>query len=492
MPSVVCTASGTPSPSKSRYFVAIGTTSMVMPAIGLTSQCVPHALPGFRRPETGPSAGAQPAPARSSTSPDGAAGPGTRSSRGSRWSSIERTRPPSRPPPTPTTGMSFLRVHRVAILTTVVVAAVLAAGTVPAVAQDASGDDPAVSGNDPAVSGNDPAVSVAIELFRTRTRLDEVSQQVADAEGRLAAAQAALAESEQKIAANKAKIDELRSELEGRAAVAYTSQGQQLDALLAVEKLQDIAVSERYTDAAAGDGNRKLDQLNAVEAQLEQERARRDAARQSIADEKARLDKLRADLDAVRARDEVMLDRMGGVPIMGDSRLTPEQIAAWYHSTGATPHLAPGTTIDDLARVYVEEGAAEHVRGDIAFAQAVVETGSFGEAPDNNFAGIGTCDSCANGYAFPTPRDGVRAQIQLLRSYADPDSRAANLANRPEPGVFGGDPLRAVVAYDSFGLKGAAPLWNVMGDGNWATDPDYAPKVLEVYARMLGYNALHR
>src|SRR6266511_2176066 len=467
MPSVVCTASGTPSPSKSRYFVAIGTTSMVMPAIGLTSQCVPHALPGFRRPETGPSAGAQPAPARSSTSPDGAAGPGTRSSRGSRWSSIERTRPPSRPPPTPTTGMSFLRVHRVAILTTVVVAAVLAAGTVPAVAQDASGDDPAVSGNDPAVSGNDPAVSgndpavsVAIELFRTRTRLDEVSQQVADAEGRLAAAQAALAESEQKIAANKAKIDELRSELEGRAAVAYTSQGQQLDALLAVEKLQDIAVSERYTDAAAGD--------------------------------ESRLDKLRADLDAVRARDEVMLDRMGGVPIMGDSRLTPEQIAAWYHSTGATPHLAPGTTIDDLARVYVEEGAAEHVRGDIAFAQAVVETGSFGEAPDNNFAGIGTCDSCANGYAFPTPRDGVRAQIQLLRSYADPDSRAANLANRPEPGVFGGDPLRAVVAYDSFGLKGAAPLWNVMVDGNGATDPDYAPKVLEVYARMLGYNALHR
>jgi osmotically inducible protein OsmC len=30
----------------------------------------------------------------------------------------------------------------------------------------------------------------------------------------------------------------------------------------------------------------------------------------------------------------------------------------------------------------------------------------FGEAPGNNYAGIGTCDSCPFGYGFPTPRDG--------------------------------------------------------------------------------------
>jgi flagellum-specific peptidoglycan hydrolase FlgJ len=372
--------------------------------------------------------------------------------------------------------MSFPKPHRLALAAASIAAALAAVSVVPAGAQE---PDPL-----------DPAVDVAIELFRTRTRLDEVTQRVADAELRLTAAQAALAEAERQIAETTAKIDDLLAELQGRAAIAYTSQGQSLDALLAIDQIQDIAVGERYTDAAAGDGNTKLDQLEAIRAQLEEERARRDAARQAIADEKAQLDTLRADLEAVRARDQQMLDRMGGVPVMGDSRLTPEQIVAWYRSTGQAPRLAPGTTIDDLARIYVEEGAAEHIRGDIAFAQSIIETGSFGEAPDNNFAGVGTCDSCPFGYSFPTPRDGVRGQIQLLRSYADPDSRASNLANPPVAGVFGNDPATAAYRYNTFGLKGVAPVWNVMGDGNWATDPFYAHKVLEVYARMLGFNAL--
>ena len=38
-------------------------------------------------------------------------------------------------------------------------------------------------------------------------------------------------------------------------------------------------------------------------------------------------------------------------------------------------------------------------------------------------------------------------------------------------------------------LKGAAPLWNEMGNGNWATDPYYAGKVLSTYAKMLAFAA---
>jgi hypothetical protein len=131
------------------------------------------------------------------------------------------------------------------------------------------------------------------------------------------------------------------------------------------------------------------------------------------------------------------------------------------------------------------------VRGDIAFAQSILETGSFGVDPGNNYAGIGTCDSCADGYSFPTPRDGVRAQMQLLRSYADPDSRAANLAHPPEAGVWGTDPVVAVDKYDHFFLKGKVPLWNQMGNGNWATATDYAPRVIGIYARMLSWAADH-
>jgi hypothetical protein len=369
------------------------------------------------------------------------------------------------------------RTRRLAFLAPVLAAATMVALPVNARAQDAA--------------PSDPAVDVAIELYRTRTRLDEVSVKVADAQARLAAAQAALAEAQKKVDETKAQIEDLRDELQGRAAQVYQSQGQGLDAMLAVERLQDLAVSERYASAAAGDGNQRVDQLEAVRAELEKERARRDAARQAISEEQGRLEVLRTQLDAVRARDEAMLDRMGGVPVMGDAKLTAEQLAAWYHSTGAHESLAGGMSIDELAKIYIEEGAAEHVRGDMAFAQAIVETGSFGEAPGNNYAGIGTCDSCPNGYGFVSPRDGVRAQIQLLRSYADPDSRASNLANPPVAGVFGNDPARAVWAYDTFSLKGVAPLWNVMGNGNWATDPDYAHKVIEIYARMLGYNALH-
>src|SRR5262249_25313427 len=156
--------------------------------------------------------------------------------------------------------------------------------------------------------------------------------------------------------------------------------------------------------------------------------------------------------------------------------------------THVVARLAEGTTIEQLAGYYIEEGRSEGVRGDIAFAQAIVESAYFTVAPGNNYSGIGACDSCDGGFGFPTPRDGVRAQIQLLRNYADPDSRASTLANPPEPGIYGADPARAASFYDTFFLKGKAPLWNDMGDGNWATDPVYAPKVIRVFAAMLAYN----
>ena len=86
----------------------------------------------------------------------------------------------------------------------------------------------------------------------------------------------------------------------------------------------------------------------------------------------------------------------------------------------------------------------------------------------------------------------MRAQIQLLRNYADPDSRAANLSSPPSPGLYGPDPVKAAALYDSFFLKGKAPLWNRMGDGNWATDRTYARKVIELFARMVAYASAQR
>jgi hypothetical protein len=336
----------------------------------------------------------------------------------------------------------------------------------------------------------DELTVVAIELSRTTGRLDVVAREAAAAQARLTAAQAVLADVTARAAATKAQIDQLQSDLAGRAAQVYKARSNN-GAVLRVQHVVDIAAGEQYTNAAAYEGTRQLEQLNVAEAQLQQEQAQAAATRQAIADDELRLEATRSNLEAVRARDQALLDRIGAIPIMGDSRLTAAQVAAWFRSTGLVAHLANATTIDDLATMYIEEGAAEHVRGDIAFAQAIIETGSFGHAVDNNFSGIGACDSCTSEISFPTPRDGVRAQIQLLRSYADPDSRASQLAHPPEPALFGGTVAGAAASFDSFSYKGAAPTWNVMGKGKWATDPDYAPKVLDIYARMVGFSATH-
>ena len=74
--------------------------------------------------------------------------------------------------------------------------------------------------------------------------------------------------------------------------------------------------------------------------------------------------------------------------------------------------------------MYLEEGQAEGVRGDIAFVQSIIETGwfSFGGRvpPDaNNFSGLGATDGTSSYATFADARTGVRAQIQHLRAYAD-------------------------------------------------------------------------
>jgi hypothetical protein len=98
---------------------------------------------------------------------------------------------------------------------------------------------------------------------------------------------------------------------------------------------------------------------------------------------------------------------------------------------------------------------------------------------DNNFAGIGACDTCSTGRGYPDARTGVRAQIQLLRAYADPSVTATNLGYPPV------DPK-----LPSFFLKGRAPTWSGL-TGTWATSTTYAPKIFELYFRILAWVSDH-
>jgi hypothetical protein len=100
---------------------------------------------------------------------------------------------------------------------------------------------------------------------------------------------------------------------------------------------------------------------------------------------------------------------------------------------------------------------------------------------------MGWCDSCSNGTGFPTPRDGVRAQIQHLLNYADSSSRASKLHHPPSPFWYGSDPATAAQNFDSFFAKGWAPTWSDMGHGNWATDPNYSGKVIKVFNDMVAF-----
>lgn len=106
-----------------------------------------------------------------------------------------------------------------------------------------------------------------------------------------------------------------------------------------------------------------------------------------------------------------------GTPVLGASLLTAEQMTAWYAAAGIVP--ASPVPVAELAARFADEGAAQGVRADIAFAQAMLETGylRFGgivQPADLNFSGLGACDSCPRGLAFPSAELGVRAQIQHL------------------------------------------------------------------------------
>ncbi|HEY3723417.1 MAG TPA: glucosaminidase domain-containing protein, partial [Acidimicrobiia bacterium] len=208
-------------------------------------------------------------------------------------------------------------------------------------------------------------------------------------------------------------------------------------------------------------------ELDALVPKLQAQQA---AVDQRVAEANAALERARA-IGALHA---------AGEPVIGPNLLTVDQMMAWYDAQGYKPRLI--TSVADLAQIYLDEGAAEGVRGDFAFAQAIIETGGFSASPDNNYSGLGWCDGCPQGIVFPTPRDGVRGQIQLLLNYADPNSRVANLHNPLSPYVW-----RSEAAFDNYFAKGWAPTWSDMGHGNWATDPTYAGKVIGVYHSMSAF-----
>jgi hypothetical protein len=172
----------------------------------------------------------------------------------------------------------------------------------------------------------------------------------------------------------------------------------------------------------------------------------------------------------------------GCTRVMGQSTATAAQLAGWFATTARTPKL--DVTVAALATMFVEEGAREGVRGDLAFAQSIVETGYFGFSPSvppdyHNYSGLGATGGGVKGAGFPDARTGVRAQIQHLRAYADPSLRSA--ADLKAPLV---DPRFKYLVPN----ERTVPCWEQFGSGVWAADPTgYGPRVIGVHQRISAF-----
>ncbi|HTK15208.1 MAG TPA: glucosaminidase domain-containing protein [Acidimicrobiia bacterium] len=167
-------------------------------------------------------------------------------------------------------------------------------------------------------------------------------------------------------------------------------------------------------------------------------------------------------------------------PILGPSMLSAQQLADWVRASGHVPRIT--VPIEKLAQFYITEGKNAGVRGDVAFAQSILETywftfpgGGQLAGHDNNFAGIGACDSCKHGFTFDTARIGVRAQMQALRIYVDPDLTETTLKQ----------PL-VMPKMLNLGFRGKVQTWWDLW-GTWATGAFYGQRVYDIYERMVAF-----
>lgn len=118
--------------------------------------------------------------------------------------------------------------------------------------------------------------------------------------------------------------------------------------------------------------------------------------------------------------------------IEGDTEVTVDQMVAYFEaSKKAYPEdvmrKGGAATIRDFCQIYYEEAVAEGIKAEVAFVQAMKETGwlqftGVVKAEQYNFAGMGATGNSVSGESFKDVREGVRAQIQHLKAYGSTKS----------------------------------------------------------------------
>lgn len=189
------------------------------------------------------------------------------------------------------------------------------------------------------------------------------------------------------------------------------------------------------------------------------------------------------------------------ISIQGENVATAEQLEAYlYSKTDYVQNMMAKRYPDrvfigypeNIAELYIEIGKKYNIRGDLAFAQAVKETGFFQfygivQPNQNNFCGLGATgvvndgDELQNGVnperavylpgvhgiTFGTVADGVEAHIQHLYAYAAVDELP--------------DGCELVDPRFKYINRGIAPLWTGL-NGRWAVPGNgYGESIISDY-----------
>lgn len=162
------------------------------------------------------------------------------------------------------------------------------------------------------------------------------------------------------------------------------------------------------------------------------------------------------------------------LPIMEHGKANADELARYFVSKNKNVNKG---FITKFAQIYIDESNAEGVNSDVAFIQMCLETNylHFGgqvKPRQYNFAGIGALDNGVHGASFKNIQTGIRAQIQHLKAYAS----NAPLNNKVVDPRF------------SYVKRNSVRYVSQLGNGNWATDPLYAKKLMHKLQQLYQVN----
>jgi len=175
-------------------------------------------------------------------------------------------------------------------------------------------------------------------------------------------------------------------------------------------------------------------------------------------------------------REFLKIEPVFDLTIMGSSIATREQCVNYLFRHNSFPLI--NTTPKQLVDYYYAEGGLEGIRPDLAFAQALHETGNFGYGGDvislqNNYCGLGTTGNGVKGAWFSSVEIVVRAQIQHLLAYT---------TTRP-PTLTVVDPRYELVKKTE--KFGQSYTWTAL-NGKWAVPGrTYGQMILKIHQKII-------